>query len=75
MLGTVLQYPLIIAALALLAACGSAKHDAPPPPVAPAKKTVFEPLVNQLDYVKQQAETLPQERKENLDAAIAADEQ
>ena len=54
--------------LGLLAGCGAG-----PEPAAtqePPKKTVFDPLTSQVDKVQKRADELPQERKENLDAAI-----
>ena len=71
-----MKYAALIAALGLLAGCGSAKHDEPAPPSPPpVDQTVFGPLLEQRDRAQQQADILPKERKENLDNAIAADEQ
>ena len=56
-----------LAATGLLAACGGGSTEPPP---APPQKTDFDPMTQQLDKVKQQAETLPDERKAALDKAI-----
>jgi hypothetical protein len=71
-----MKHAALIITLCFLAACGSAKQDdLPPPGPPPIDQTVFGPLIEQRDYAQQQAELLPKERKENLDKAIAADEQ
>jgi hypothetical protein len=62
----------VLVASALLSACGDGGHDAAP---QARKETVFDPMTQQLDRVKQQAETLPKERKDDLDRAIEADTQ
>ena len=70
-----MKYGALMAILGLVASCGGASHDEPPPPgPPPIDQTVFGPLVKQRDRVREQAETLPKERKENLDKAIEADE-
>lgn len=55
--------PLIVA-LAVLSGCGSS--EPPPPP----KKTVFDPLTDQLHKVEQKAATMPDQRKADLDKQI-----
>jgi hypothetical protein len=60
--------------LGTLVACGggaSSEQAAQAP--APRQETVFDPMAQQLDRAKQVADTLPKERKENLDNAIDAD--
>ena len=61
--------------LAMLSACGSSvPQHAPGGPPDPPQHTAFDPMLQQLDRAKQAADTLPKERKENLDRAIDADE-
>ncbi len=62
-----MRYVLVCLVLGALSGCGSS--EPPPPP----EKTVFDPMTSQIDKVKEQAETLPVERKGNLDDAIDAD--
>lgn len=66
---------LVTALLGLLTSCGSAEKSEPAPPPAPPKETVFDPLLQQRDRAQQAADTLPKERKENLDKAIEGDAQ
>lgn len=54
--------------LGLLAGCGGA--DESPAAQDPPKKTVFDPMTSQVERVQKRADELPQERKDNLDAAI-----
>ena len=61
--------------LANLAACGSANESAPAPAATPPEKTVFDPMTRQIDRAKQLSETLPDQRKADLDKAIDPDSQ
>jgi len=71
-----MKHAALIVTLGFLAACGSAKHEEPPPPSPPPiDQTVFGPLIEQRDRAQQQVELLTKERMENLDKAIAANEE
>jgi hypothetical protein len=57
-------------ALALLGCSSKPGAEEPAGAQAPPEATVFDPLTGALEKTRQQAETLPQQRKDDLDAAI-----
>lgn len=56
-----------------LAACGGGASQSNEQAAAPPQKTALDPMMQQLERVQRQAETLPQQRKDNLDRAIESD--
>ena len=70
-----MRYLLATLLLTAVAACGSSDKSEPAPAATRPQKTVFDPMTRQVDRAKQLSETLPDQRKGDLDTAIDGDSQ